>query len=72
MRRDEAAIRCYNDGMDTAKPDEVRVTLRIPPVVHKEIDALRRKHHRSMNGEILAAIDFYLAHQEGKAQGEQP
>jgi hypothetical protein len=49
--------RCrYNGGM-------AKITIRIPDAqehLHKAIEKSAQKNHRSLNGEILRALEYYL------------
>ncbi len=42
------------------KPDAVHRHLRCPTALYRAIEQLAREHHRSVNGEIVKAIEEYL------------
>lgn len=45
--------------------EEVRWTLRLPWTLYDRLKALAELHHRSMNGEMVAAVEAYVRAREG-------
>jgi predicted HicB family RNase H-like nuclease len=59
-----AAQRWYNDGImpkKKSKTEQKKVTIRMPPEVHAAIVEIAKANRRSLNSEILVALQDYLA-----------
>jgi hypothetical protein len=48
--------------------DEVRWTLRLPQRLRDAIKRLADRDHRSMNGQMVAALEEYVKRQERRGQ----
>lgn len=53
--------------MDKPRED-VKITLRVPPEVAEAMKRLAREHARSLNGELLWALQEYMARQQKRAR----
>jgi hypothetical protein len=48
--------------------DDIKIALRAPPEVAETMKRLAREHARSLNGELLWAIQEYIARQQKRAR----
>ncbi len=53
--------------MDKQRED-IKITLRVPPEVAETMKRLAREHARSLNGELVWAIQEYIARQQKRAK----
>lgn len=53
--------------MDKQRED-IKITLRVPPEVAETMKRLAREHARSLNGELLWAVQDYIARQQKRAR----
>jgi hypothetical protein len=51
--------------MDTEKK-MIKTTVRIPEQMIKDLKEAGKKHYRNFNGELIAAIEFYLTDWKNK------
>lgn len=48
--------------------EDSKITLRVPPEVAETMKQLAREHARSLNGELVWAIQEYIARQQKRAR----
>jgi hypothetical protein len=50
------------------QPENIKITLRVSPEVAETMKRLAREHARSLNGELVWAIQEYIVRQQERAR----
>jgi predicted transcriptional regulator len=59
------------DAMTKRAKDRVTMYVEVPPAIKAAMEKLAEEHHRSLAGEVITALEQYIAREKAAAKAEK-